>query len=116
MKLYSLRLLRRAGVDKANILKVYLSTIRPVLEYVVPVWQAIPNFLSDAIETVQKRVLKIIFPKAETYTEALQLVQLTTLADRRKDLCFKYMDKMKQRDHPLFHLLPKPIVNSCQYN
>ena len=71
-----------------------------------------PQFLSGTIETVQKRALKIIFPEAETYTEALQLAQLTTLADRRKDLCFKYMDKMKKRDHPLFHLLPKPIVNN----
>ena len=38
-KLYSLRVLRGAGVCRqANILKIYLSTIRPVLEYTVPVW------------------------------------------------------------------------------
>ena len=28
-----------------NILKVYLSTVRPVLEYAVSVWQAIPEVL-----------------------------------------------------------------------
>ena len=80
-KLYSLRVLRRAGVNHANILKVYLTTVRPVLEYAVPVWQSIPGYLSDVIETVQKRAFKIILPEAETYTEALQLAQLTTLAD-----------------------------------
>ena len=32
-KLYSLRVLRRAGVSQANILKIYLSMLRPVLEY-----------------------------------------------------------------------------------
>ena len=48
-KLHSLRVLRRAGVNHANILKVdvYLTTVRPVLEYAVPVWQSIPGYLSD---------------------------------------------------------------------
>ena len=58
--------------------------------------------------------MKIIFPAAETYSEALQLAKLTTLADRRQYLRFKYMDNMKQSDHSLFHLLPKPVFNSCQ--
>ena len=58
-KLYSLRVLRRAEVEKDNILKVYLTTVRPVLEYAVPVWQAIPDYLSEAIEVVQKRSLKL---------------------------------------------------------
>ena len=115
-KLYSLRVLRRAGVNHANILKVYLTTARPVLEYALPVWQSIPGYLSDVIETVQKRALKIIFPEAETYTEALPLAQLTTLAYRREFLRFKYMDEMKKSDHPLVHLLPKPVVNSCHYD
>ena len=30
-KLYSLRLLRRAGVENDNILKVYLTTVRPIV-------------------------------------------------------------------------------------
>ena len=40
-----------------NILEVYLSTVRPVLEYAVPVWQAIPDYmyLFDVIKGVQKR-------------------------------------------------------------
>ncbi len=59
-KLYSLRILRRAGVEKDNIQKVYLTTVRPMLKYAVPVWQAIPDYLSEAIEVVQKRSLKII--------------------------------------------------------
>ena len=36
-KLYSLRVLRRARVSQPNILRIYLSTVRPVLEYAVPV-------------------------------------------------------------------------------
>ena len=39
-KLYSLRVLCRAGVDRRSVLKVYFSSVRPVLEYAVPVWQS----------------------------------------------------------------------------
>jgi hypothetical protein len=83
-RLYSLRILRRAGVASLSILKVYLTIIRPVLaRYAVPVWQSIPGILSDKLETIQKRALKIIFPSAETYLEALQLAGIDNLADRR---------------------------------
>ena len=68
-KLYSLRVLCRAGVDRRSILEVYLSSVRPVLEYAVPVWQSIPNYLSDKIESIQKRALRIIFPSADNYKQ-----------------------------------------------
>ena len=57
MKLYSLRLLLRAEVVQDNILEVYLSTVRPVLEYSISVWQAIPDYLFHVIKAVQKRGL-----------------------------------------------------------
>ena len=57
-KLCSLRVLYREGVRKASILKEYLTTIRPVLEYAVPVWQSVPDYLADVIESVQKRALR----------------------------------------------------------
>ena len=106
----------RAGVEPSNILEVYLTTIRPVLEYAVPVWQNIPEYLSDAVETLQKRALKIILPTAESYTEALEVAQLKALAERRDDLCMKYMERMKCSDHPLNHLLPRPVADICYYN
>ena len=43
-RFYSLRILRRAGVDRESILRVYLTTIRPIMEYAVPVWQSIYLF------------------------------------------------------------------------
>ena len=49
-KLYSLRILCRAGVAQDNILKVYLSTVRPVTEY--DDGRLIPDYLSDVIERV----------------------------------------------------------------
>ena len=72
-KLYSLRVPRRARVSQSNMLRIYLGSVRPVLEYAVPVWQDIPAYLSEAIERVQKRALNIIYPEAESYAHAVQL-------------------------------------------
>ena len=45
-KLYPLRVLRGARVSQPNILRIYLSSVRPVLEYAIPMWQNIPPCLS----------------------------------------------------------------------
>ena len=94
-RLYSLRVLRKAGVEVKNMLKVYLAIIRPILKYAVPVWQAIPEYLSQKIESVQKRALKIIKPGEESYEELLRLFNVEKLQSRREKLCRQYMGKPK---------------------
>ena len=85
--------------------------------HAVPVWQAIPDYLSDVIEGVQTRALRITYPETESYTEALQLANIPSLKKTGwDDLCIKYMDKMKSKDHPLHFLLPRPLFNQPQYN
>ena len=49
-RLYSLRILKKVGVNRQGILKVYLTTIRPILEYGVQVCQDIREFLSNKLE------------------------------------------------------------------
>ena len=62
-RLHILRVLKRGLVPPADLLKVYFALIRSVLEYCCPVWHnALPVKLSDSIERVQKRALRIIFP------------------------------------------------------
>ena len=87
-------------------MRIYLSTVRPVLEYAVPVWQDIPAYLSEAVERVQKRALNIIYPETESYAHALQLGKLDRLDDRRVLLCYKYMAEMKS---------PSPILDAPNY-
>ena len=70
-RLYAQRLLKRAGVNPHDILKVYISNIGSILEYVIQVWQDIPEYLSDRIECTQKRALKIINPECTVYNQAL---------------------------------------------
>ena len=54
--------LKRAGIGQhAKIVTIYVSVIRPVLEYACPVWHTNLNrHLTESIETVQKRALKCI--------------------------------------------------------
>ena len=55
-RLYVIRVLRRCGLSPSDLLLVYLSLVRSILEYACPVWHtALPKYLSDKIEKVQKR-------------------------------------------------------------
>ena len=44
-RLYSLRILKKVRVNKERIVKVYLTTIRPIQEYGVQAWLDIPELL-----------------------------------------------------------------------
>ena len=103
-RLNSIRILKRSGTPQIQSVKVYVSLIRPILEYAVPAWQNIPEHLQEKIERVQKRALRIIFPDAG-YSKAMQMAGLITLKERRERLCVKYVDRLQ--DHSLSFLLPK---------
>jgi hypothetical protein len=64
-----IRILVYVGVKKRSIVKVYATMIRPILEYDIPVWQSIPDHLSQKIEFIKKRALKINFPEANSYMQ-----------------------------------------------
>ena len=57
-KLYALRSLKRTGVQEQDMLKVFRNSVGPFLEYAVQVWQDVLDYLSDRIESMQKRHLK----------------------------------------------------------
>ena len=54
-------------------ISVYVSVVRPVLEYACPVWHInLPQYLSDDIEIIQKKGIKMYFSwiglRGNTYT------------------------------------------------
>jgi ABC-type transport system involved in cytochrome bd biosynthesis fused ATPase/permease subunit len=58
-----LRLLKRSNADTKTLNVVYITVIKPILEYACQVWHFnIQNFLSEDIERIQKCALKIIVP------------------------------------------------------
>ena len=94
--------------------KVYTYNIRSVLEYVAQVWQDIPAYLFDALESIQRRALIIMFPNS-SYQQALDQANLTSLADRRVFICKKLMADMRNESHPISFLVPQVMSRSIPY-
>ena len=62
-RLYLLRQLKRAGIDTKDLVSFYCSVIRSVLEYACQAFHSsLPAYLSQEIERIQRRALKIILP------------------------------------------------------
>ena len=63
--------------------------MRPVAEYACPVFHdSLPQYLSQDLEKLQKRALRIIYPGL-SYTETLSEAGIVTLFDRRELLTDK---------------------------
>ena len=113
-RLYALRLLKRAGVMPEDMLKVYTYNIRSVFEYAAQVWQDIPAYLSDAIESIQRRALRMIFPNS-SYQHALDQANLTSLADRRILISKKLMADLRNEGTPISFLAPQVMTRFIPY-
>ena len=113
-RIFAIRTLKKSGLSSYDLVNVYCSIVRPVLEYASPVWAAIPDYLSDLVESIQKKVLGIIFPNL-TYNEALDASGLVSLRQRRGDMCARVIHKA-ELGGPLLRLIPKPTVTSHGYN
>ena len=97
--LYALRLLRRNAFPDTVLVKVYC--VRPILEYSCEVWHnSLPVYLSNQVEQIQKRALRIIFPSL-TYDQAMLTANLPSLHDRRSTLCNRLFHHMLDPSHKL---------------
>ena len=94
-RVYMLYQLKRVGIRQTDLVNVYVSVVRPVLEYACPVWHTnLPKYLSDNIEMIQKRALKSIFPN-KGYDDILYDLGMCTLHERRNVTCEQYFKNMQ---------------------
>ena len=114
-RVYIIRVLKRSGVPPQDLIHIYL-TLRPVLEYCCAVWSnSIPVYLSEKIEKVQKRVMRIVFPDLHC-TDALSVAKCDRLDERRLKLCSKVLSNIKHPNSRLNHLLPLTRKESTSMN
>jgi len=112
-QLFFLRQLKKAGLDPSDLKAVYITKIRPCLEYAAPAWATgLTKAHSSLLESIQKRALKIIYPDLQ-YCDALSVAGLTSLHSRRELICQQLFSKVTQPDHPLHNLLTH---NDCSRN
>ena len=112
-RLYSLIMLRRAGVPPGDMLHYYVSKVRPVTEYACQVWHSrLTKGDSALLETIQRRALKIIYRDDQEYDNHLTRAGLLKLSQRRENMCHKLFTQMQHPSHKLHNLLPKPRKTS----
>ena len=96
----------RFGLPLVDIISVYCSLIRSVLEYACVVWHSgLTVGESTELERVQKRVLRILYPD-RSYSEALALSGLERLDARRERMVREIFQEIKNPGHILHDLLP----------
>ena len=79
-RIFHPRTSRKADVSKDIGLILFLTKIRPLLEYALPIWGGLPGYLEEDLQRVQDRCLHIIGLPRDT---------VEPLAVRRKNLTTK---------------------------
>ena len=111
--LYALRQLKKCKVPSADIVHIYCTLIRSILEYTTTLFAGLPKYLTGYLENVRKRALSIIWPGI-SYETALDKAALSTLSDCRAVSCIKFIGKVRPGNplYPLIHNRVVPISTS----
>lgn len=115
-RLYYIRQLVKSGVSLKDIVCIYCSLIRSILEYGCAVWHpGLTVSQSKDIERIQKRCLRIIYHDL-SYQEALVQSGLESLSSRRETIIRNLFNELKNTNHVLHYLLPErqQLVNIRQ--
>ena len=105
--LYSLSQLKRSGLGTRELVQSFCTCIRPITEYACRFFHdSHPAYLSNELEGVQKRTMRIIFPFC-TYNESSVELSLIKLPDCRQELVDKLFKEVIQNKENMLHgLLP----------
>ena len=89
--LWSLRYLKRNGMEISDLIKVYKTMIRPAVEYASVVYHSlIPAYQASKLESVQKNAMQIIYGWTVDYGKLLEDGVVESLEERRIDAVKKF--------------------------
>jgi len=96
--------------NSSDLKKIYILQVRSKLEQSAVLWHyGLTEKNKNDLERVQKSALRIILGKRyTTYSDALNLLDLESLEDRRKSLCLKFAKKCLEVEK-LKKMFPKKI-------
>ena len=104
--------------DTSTIRTLYLTLVRPHLEYASQVWD--PHLIKDCkqLEDVQKFACKVSLKSWSTiYDEMLGTLSIPTLGQRRKALRLCLMHKLVEPEAPeIVPLNPRTYLYNTHYN
>ena len=91
---WALRNLKRSGFNREELRDCYTSLVRPVFDYTAVVYDSLlTTEQSQRLERLQRRAIKIICGIHCSYMDGLERLGLTTLAERRRELVGKFIQK-----------------------
>ena len=86
--------MKQNGFTEKEMLKAYTTIIRPIAEYVAPVFHSLLTDKQDQqIERLQATALMYIFGYGPSYAKMLEAAGIETLRSRRIALCDKFASK-----------------------
>ena len=90
-KLWSLRFLKKSGMQPDKLLTVYKAIIRPTADYCSVVYNSIiPGYIADKLEGVQRHALRIIYGKNSDIDAVMAVKSIEKLSDRRNKKCLDF--------------------------
>ena len=107
-RMHLIRILKRHGLPTEDLCTIYTGFLRPLLEYATPVWNGgLTKQQVDRLERVQKRTFKIMLGPAlyQSYDTALDVLNMSSLVDRRRELCMTFADRLISNEK-LSYLIP----------
>ena len=97
-KMWSLRFLKRSGMKKPDLLKVYKTVILPSVEYASVVYHSlIPQYQAEALEAMQKLAMSIIYGKTR-YSLLIENKTIEPLAIRREKAILDFANKASKNE------------------
>ena len=108
MRLHMLRILKGFRLPVCDLVSVYCSYVRPVVEYCAPVWHpGLTEHQRAQIERIQRRACRLMLgPQYCNYSHALEALHLSTLDSRREKLALKLGRGLTKPQSPFNHWLP----------
>ena len=114
-RLFALRQLKKCVVSPADIILIYFSLIRSIVEYASVVFADLPGYLSDSLESIQKRALCMIW-LGRPYSNSLDKAGLVSLSERRAKVSTGFVQKITP-GNIIYNLIHQSVVQSTdQYN
>ena len=84
-KLWGMRFLKRTGLSQADLLFIYKTTIRPIIEFASAAYHTLLNKeQSAAIEALQMRVMKVIYGELISYRSVIESGVIDLIQTRRE--------------------------------
>ena len=105
------------NANNATMLKLYLSCIRPELEYAATVWSPHQKGQIDTLESVQKLALRVCFRNWDTnYHTLLSMNNIPSLSKRRLFLRLSFLFNIVKGVYSLPHNAPIEIREYHHYS